>query len=94
MLKIEGMIKSMTGYGKAMTEVQGKKYTAEARSLNSKQTDISVKIPGLFRDKEMEVRNYLSQKLERGKIDLFVSGESNGDVIKYSINQTVAKRYQ
>ena len=88
------MIKSMTGYGKAVCELSGKKITIEIKSLNSRQLDLSVKLPGTFRDKEIELRNILSQKLERGKIDLFTSTDSNGEIMKYGINKMVAKKYQ
>lgn len=88
------MIKSMTGYGKAVCELSGKKITIEIKSLNSRQLDLSVKLPGTFRDKEIELRNVLSQKLERGKIDLFTSTDSNGEIVKYGINKMVAKKYQ
>ena len=84
----------MTGFGKAYAEIQGRKFIIETRSLNSKQIDISVKMPGIFRDKEIEVRNLLSQELERGKIDLFIILESSGDIPNYSINKQVAKKYQ
>ena len=88
------MIKSMTGYGKAVCDLPGKKVIIEIKSLNSRQLDLSIKIPGTLRDKEIEVRNILSEKMERGKIDLFMSTESNGEILKYAINKTVAKRYQ
>jgi len=84
----------MTGFGKASAEIQGRKFTIETRSLNSKQFDFSLKIPGIFRDKEIEVRNLLSQRLERGKVDLYIILESSGDIPNYSINKKVAKKYQ
>ena len=84
----------MTGYGKAVCELSGKKVTIEIKSLNSRQLDLSLKLPGTLRDKEIEFRNTLSQKLERGKIDIFTSIESNGEILKYSINKALAKRYQ
>lgn len=84
----------MTGFGKAYAEIQGRKFIIETRSLNSKQFDFSLKIPGIFRDKEIEVRNLLSQRLERGKIDLYITLESSGDIPNYSINKQVAKKYQ
>ena len=84
----------MTGFGKAEAEVRGRKFTIEIRSLNSRQTDISLKIPGIFRDKEMEIRNFLSQKLERGKIDLYITSDSSDETSNYSINKNLAKRYR
>jgi uncharacterized protein (TIGR00255 family) len=66
------MIKSMTGYGKAIAETPQKKITVEIKSLNSKQLDLSTKLPWLYREKEPEIRNMISQKLDRGKIDLSI----------------------
>jgi uncharacterized protein (TIGR00255 family) len=88
------MIKSMTGFGKAFAEIQGRKFTIEARSLNSKQFDFSLKIPGIFRDKEIEVRNLLSLRLERGKVDLYINLESSTSIQNYSINRQIAKKYR
>jgi len=87
------MIKSMTGYGKAGVEITGKKLTVEIKSLNSKQFDLNLKIPGYFREKELEVRNILMQALERGKIDLYISTEVTGEVPTSSFNHDLAKRY-
>ena len=84
----------MTGFGKACAEIQGRKFIIETRSLNSKQLDFNLKIPGIFREKEIEVRNLLSQKLERGKIDLYITLETSGDLPNYSINKVAAKKYQ
>jgi uncharacterized protein YicC (UPF0701 family) len=64
------MIISMTGYGKAISELPGKKLLIEIKSLNSKGLDLSVKLPGAFREKEMEIRTLLSQRLIRGKVEL------------------------
>ena len=59
----------MTGYGKAGCEIQGKRITIELKSVNSKQLDISTRIPSAFRDREMEIRGELLKRLERGKVD-------------------------
>ncbi len=67
------MIKSMTGFGKATAETPQKKITVEIKSWNSRQLDISAKLPWLLREKEPEIRNFLGQKLERGKIDLVIT---------------------
>jgi len=63
------MIQSMTGYGKADCEIAGKKITVEIKSLNSKQLDLSTRIPTAYKDKEMEIRNEILRRLERGKVD-------------------------
>jgi uncharacterized protein (TIGR00255 family) len=87
------MIISMTGYGKATAELPGKKLLIEIKSLNSKGLDLSVKLPGAFREKEMEVRALLSQRLERGKVELFVSTEKASDAPAFSINKPLFLQY-
>ena len=59
----------MTGYGKASAEFQGKKITAEVKSLNSKALDLSAKVAVVYREKELELRNMIVQALERGKVE-------------------------
>lgn len=87
------MIKSMTGYGKSLADLQGKKITIEIKSLNSKQLDLNLKLPWLYKEKESEIRNILSQKLSRGKIDLNISFDIlDSDTIAI-INKTVVKNY-
>ena len=61
------MIKSMTGYGKSVTETPQKKITIEIKSLNSKQLDLNSKIPWLYKEKELDIKSLISQKLDRGK---------------------------
>jgi uncharacterized protein (TIGR00255 family) len=87
------MIISMTGYGKALAELPGKKLIIEIKSLNSKGLDLSVKLPGAFREKEMEIRTLLSQRLNRGKIELYVAAEKSPDTTAYSINKPVFFQY-
>ena len=66
----------MTGFGKASAEVQCKKITVEVKSLNSKQMDLATRVPASLRELEIEVRNRVSARLERGKADLTVTVES------------------
>jgi len=87
------MIISMTGYGKAMAELPGKKLLIEIKSLNSKGLDLSVKLPGAFREKEMEIRALLSQRLDRGKIELYVSSEKSADAVAFSVNKPLFLQY-
>jgi uncharacterized protein (TIGR00255 family) len=87
------MIKSMTGYGKAVLDITGRKLTIEIKTLNSKQLDLNLKIPGYFRDKEWEVRGLLTQRFDRGKIDFFIGTEVTGEMLSYSINRALAKKY-
>ena len=87
------MIKSMTGYGKAET-VSGKhKITVEVRSLNSKQLDLSVKLPSLFRGEDYRIRNIASKQLQRGKADIYVNVEAVADATEASINKSAFANY-
>ena len=70
------MIQSMTGFGKAVLVVCNKKFTAEIKSLNSKQMDLQVKVPLLYRDLELELRNMVTRELGRGKVDVYITSES------------------
>jgi uncharacterized protein (TIGR00255 family) len=79
------MIKSMTGYGKAIT--------IEIKSLNSKQLDLNTKLPWLYKEKEPEIRNIISQKLDRGKIDLSVYFDILDDEGIPIINKSIVKNY-
>lgn len=71
------MILSMTGFGKATVQLPMKKITVEIKSLNSKQFDISARLPQMFRERELELRNLIASRLERGKVDMVVYVESN-----------------
>ena len=87
------MIRSMTGYGKAECELAQKKVTIEVKSLNSKQLDVNTRIPGIYRDKEIEIRREISDKLIRGKVDLSLYTESLGVDSNSAINSSVVKNY-
>jgi uncharacterized protein (TIGR00255 family) len=87
------MIRSMTGYGKAECELAQKKVTIEVKSLNSKQLDINTRIPGVYRDKEIEIRRELSEKLIRGKVDFSLFTESLGVESNSAINTSLVKNY-
>jgi uncharacterized protein (TIGR00255 family) len=87
------MIRSMTGYGKAVAETPQKKITIEIKSLNSKQLDISTKLPWPFKDKEPEIRNLISQKLDRGKIDLTIYLDILDEEVATVINKPVVRTY-
>lgn len=83
----------MTGYGKAVLDIPGRKLTIEIKTLNSKQLDLNLKIPGYFREKEWEVRGMLTQRFERGKIDFTIVTEVTGEMLSYSINHPLARKY-
>lgn len=87
------MIKSMTGFGKAEFEVNNKKIILELKSLNSKQIDISVRIPPVYREKEIEIRKELAEKMFRGKLDLTIYVENHGEETNSKINEPVLKSY-
>jgi len=87
------MIKSMTGYGKSMAEIPGKKITIEIKSLNSKSLDLNLRLPWLYKEKEADIRNMLSQKLDRGKIDLMINFDVLDSEIIPVINKAVVKDY-
>ncbi len=87
------MIKSMTGFGKAEFEVNNKKITIEIKSLNSKQIDINTRTPVLYREKDIEIRKVLSEKLVRGKVDLNIYVENLGEESNSKINEPILKGY-
>lgn len=80
------MLLSMTGFGKASVEASGRKITVEIKSLNSKQLDISTRIPAMFRDKDPEIRARIGAVLERGKVDLNIYVENTGADEGYRLN--------
>ena len=86
------MLLSMTGYGKATCEYANKKITVEVKSLNSKQMDINARVAAAYREKELEIRNLITQQLERGKVDFVLSVEGNGASATL-INQAVVTNY-
>jgi len=83
----------MTGYGKAIAENRQKKVTIEIRSLNSRQLDLSTKLPWIYKDREPEIRNIISQKLERGKIDLTILIDNHDEELIPAINRPVVMSY-
>ena len=88
------MILSMTGFGKAVKVYNNKKITAEVKSLNSKQLDFGVRTPLNHREIEMDLRNYVSKALMRGKIDLFVYCEPIEGATSGTINIPMLKQYK
>jgi uncharacterized protein (TIGR00255 family) len=87
------MIKSMTGFGKAVLEMGGKKVTVEIKSLNSKQLDINTRIVGPYREKELEIRSELGRTLERGKIDFTILVDNNGEGTGLVMNKSLIRNY-
>jgi uncharacterized protein (TIGR00255 family) len=87
------MIKSMTGFGRGEAVVGDMKFRVELRSLNSKQLDLSIKIPSKYRAAEAEVRSIVTRELQRGKVDCFVSFESAQADTSAHINREAFKAY-
>ncbi len=87
------MIKSMTGFGKAVCQLQEKSISIEIKSLNSKSLDVSLKIPGSFREKEQVIRNLAGQVLGRGKVEVFMTVENLGGNTDVAINKALFIRY-
>lgn len=87
------MVKSMTGYGKAECILGQDKYIFEIRSVNGKTADISLKTGLIPRDREMEVRQYISDALNRGNIDLFATVERAATATVRNINLEAAENY-
>ena len=87
------MIQSMTGFGKVTAELPTKKVTVEIKALNSKQLDLSTRIPSQYKDKEMQIRSRLLQTLERGKVDFSIYIEYIGKENATQINPDVVASY-
>ena len=87
------MIQSMTGYGKATASFDNKKINVEIKSLNSKAMHLSTRIAPLYREKEMEIRNLISKKLERGKVDFCIWIEKDEIDMATPINSILVKNY-
>ena len=83
----------MTGYGKSVVTYKEKKINVEVKSLNSKSLDLSARIAPLYREKEMEIRRLLAQKLERGKVDFSLWVEKEAIVDATPINAALVENY-
>ena len=83
----------MTGFGKGEAICGDRKFRVELRSLNSKQLDLSVKLPSKYRAAEAEVRNIITRELQRGKVDCYVSFESTVAETSSHINREAFKAY-
>ena len=88
------MIKSMTGFGRAVYEIDGRKYTVEIKSVNHKYSDVSVKLPRVLISLEDGIKKQIASNISRGKIDVFVSFEDYSEkVTNIRINKALAKEY-
>ena len=87
------MIRSMTGFGKAERLAPNKKFSVEIRSLNSKQLDLSIKMPSAYRSLEPEIRTLATKALQRGKVEIFVTAESTAVETSAHINKEQFRAY-
>ena len=87
------MIQSMTGYGKAVVTYKDKKINVEVKSLNSKQLDLQTRIAPLYREKEMEIRQMVSEALLRGKVDFSLWIEKDTIVDATPVNGALMENY-
>ena len=84
----------MTGFGKSVFEIPNKKITVEIKSLNSKQLDLSARVPAIYREKELELRNRIAHRLERGKVDLSIHVETIVTETSASLNIPLLAQYK
>ena len=87
------MIQSMTGFGKSLLQLPTKKITVEIKSLNSKTLDLNARIPGQYREKELYLRNLISNSLTRGKVDFSLYVEVSAEETTAVINKEVVRKY-
>ena len=87
------MIQSMTGFGKASLQLPSKKITVEVKSLNSKGLDLNVRMPSLYREMELGLRNQIALKLERGKVDFSIFIESIAEQTSTRVNVPIVRAY-
>lgn len=87
------MLLSMTGYGRATKSLGDKKITVEIRSLNSKFTDVRFRIPTNYREKENDMRRFISDRAKRGKMDVNIDVESTSGDSDFSLNTVLFKKY-
>lgn len=87
------MIRSMTGFGRCTLELANKSISIEVKSLNSKQFDANLRLPPLYREKEGEIRLLLNTELERGKIELNINVDRNGEAGSFQFNRVLARQY-
>ena len=88
------MIKSMTGYGRAVETVNGREFTVEVRSVNNRYLDCSVRLPRILTFGEEAVKQAVKNAVSRGKVDVFISVRSEGgDEIQVTLNKAVLESY-
>lgn len=90
------MLLSMTGFGKSVVEAGNKKFTVEVKSLNSKQLDMSLRVPAMLREVELELRNRIGRRLERGKIEaaIYVESSDPESMVQFNLQAIAAYKAQ
>ena len=83
----------MTGYGKSIIQLETKKISLEIKSLNSKNLDINTRFPGVYKEKEIDVRKLIANNLVRGKVDMSFYIESTSEETSTKINKTIVSNY-
>lgn len=83
----------MTGFGKAVIQLSGKKITVEIKSLNSKSLDLNVRIPSIYREVELKIRNLIAASVVRGKVDFNLYVENTAGDSQTRINEQLVKQY-
>jgi len=83
----------MTGYGKAEATIGSRKFTVELRSLNSKQFDLNVRMPSVYKEKEMKLRNWLGNEVVRGKADLGIFYDADSSEKRITLNKKLIQAY-
>jgi len=87
------MIQSMTGFGKSIVALPGKKITIELKSLNNKNLDLNARMPSQYRERELDLRGKIAKSLSRGKVDFSLYVEITGEATTASVNAAVVKKY-
>src|SRR4249919_1480935 len=91
--KQDTMVKSMTGFGRAEETVGDKTFLVDVKSLNGKQFELQLKLPGFLKPFEFDIRKILSEKLGRGSLDCTISLKQTGNAKPVTINTDLAKAY-
>ena len=87
------MIHSMTGYGKSVLQLPNKTISIEIKSLNSKSLDLNMRMPSIYRSKELDLRKTVAAKLNRGKVDFSLYFETNSEETQTNVNAAVVNKY-
>ena len=87
------MLMSMTGYGRAKGEFQGRNYIIDIKTLNGKTTDIRTRLPSFLRTKEIELRKHIMDRLERGKMDVSITASSDEESLDVGLNMKLIEKY-